>query len=163
MELFLEILTGFCLIVGCLMSLGAAFGIVRFPDVLARLHAGAKPQVFGLFMLLAGIALAARSWTVLALLCLIWVLQILAIPVSSHMVGRSGFRNKHFQPGYLSQNDLAELVERMNEENAEEDPDAVPQPGRGAEAADDYSDGETGEAGSSEAAPAPERGGEGRR
>ena len=31
------------LVVGALLSLTAAIGLLRFPDVLARLHAGTKP------------------------------------------------------------------------------------------------------------------------
>lgn len=121
-----DVAAGICLLVGCLMSLGAGIGIVRFPDVLTRLHAGAKPQVFGLFMLLLGIGLAARSWKVVPLLVLIWVLQLVVIPVSSHMVGRSGFRNKHFRPDSLSHNELADLVEKMSQED-EQEPDASPE------------------------------------
>lgn len=121
-------LAGALLIGGCLMSLGAAIGIVRFPDVLARLHAGAKPQVFGMLLLLAGIGVAARSWGMVPLLALIWVVQLLAVPVSSHMVARSGFRNKHFRPESLSHNELEELVERMNREGG-------PGPGQASEQA----------------------------
>ena len=110
----MDVAAGICLIIGCLMSLGAGIGIVRFPDVLTRLHAGAKPQVFGLFMLLLGVGLAARSWTLVPLLVFVWVLQLVVIPVSSHMVGRSGFRNKHFRPESLSHNELADLVQRMS-------------------------------------------------
>lgn len=121
-----DVAAGICLLVGCLMSLGAGIGIVRFPDVLTRLHAGAKPQVFGLFMLLLGIGLAARSWKMVPLLVLIWVLQLVVIPVSSHMVGRSGFRNKHFRPDSLSHNELADLVEKMSQED-EQEPDASPE------------------------------------
>ncbi|WP_129358938.1 MULTISPECIES: monovalent cation/H(+) antiporter subunit G [Micrococcaceae] len=121
MDLVFDILTGICLILGCLMSLGAALGIVRFPDVLSRLHPGAKPQVFGLFLLLAGIGFAARSWALVPALVLAWTLQILAVPVSSHMVGRSGFRNRHFTASALTVNELADLVEQMNREEEEEE------------------------------------------
>lgn len=121
MDLFLDILAGTFLILGCLMSLGAAIGIVRFPDVLSRLHPGAKPQVFGLFLLLAGIGCVARSWALIPALVLAWTLQILAVPVSSHMVGRSGFRNRHFTASSLTVNELADLVERMNREEQEEE------------------------------------------
>ena len=115
----MDVAAGICLIIGCLMSLGAGIGIVRFPDVLTRLHAGAKPQVFGLFMLLLGVGLAARSWALVPLLVFVWVLQLVVIPVSSHMVSRSGFRNKHFRPESLSHNELADLVQRMSEDDAQ--------------------------------------------
>ena len=34
------IATALCMVLGALMSLGAAIGLVRFPDLLTRLHAG---------------------------------------------------------------------------------------------------------------------------
>lgn len=132
LEGVMDAVSGLCLVLGCLMSLGAGIGIVRFPDVLTRLHAGAKPQVFGLFLLLLGVGLAARSWALVPLLVFIWVLQLVVIPVSSHMVGRSGFRNKHFRPESLSHNELADLVQRMSEEDADQaETGQTPQTGAG--------------------------------
>ena len=37
-----------CLVAGTFMSLAAAVGLVRFPDLLSRMHAGTKPQVLSL-------------------------------------------------------------------------------------------------------------------
>ncbi|MDO4916135.1 MAG: monovalent cation/H(+) antiporter subunit G [Rothia sp. (in: high G+C Gram-positive bacteria)] len=118
MELFLDILAGICLIVGCLMSLGAAIGIVRFPDLLSRIHAGTKPQVFGLMMLLLGIGLHARQWTLWPLLLIALLLQLLTIPISAHMVGRSGYRNKHFRADDLVHDDLRKLIDEVEESEA---------------------------------------------
>ena len=55
MDAFLNVLEAVCLVLGCLMSLGAAIGLIRFPDILSRLHAGTKPQVFGLMLLLLAV------------------------------------------------------------------------------------------------------------
>ncbi|WP_269928346.1 monovalent cation/H(+) antiporter subunit G [Kocuria massiliensis] len=121
LDTILDVVTGAGLIVGCLMSLGAAVGIIRFPDVLSRLHPGAKPQVFGLFLLLLGLALASRTWNLVPALILAWTLQMLATPVSSHMVGRSGFRNRHFAASSLTVNELADLVEKMEREEEQEE------------------------------------------
>lgn len=121
LDTILDVVTGACLIVGCLMSLGAAVGIIRFPDVLSRLHPGAKPQVFGLFLLLLGLGLAARTWNLVPALILAWTLQMLATPVASHMVGRSGFRNRHFAASSLTYNELADLVEKMEREEEQEE------------------------------------------
>ena len=54
-DLVLEIVAGLCLVLGSLMSLAAAIGLLRFPDLLSRMHAGTKPQVFGLLLLLDGV------------------------------------------------------------------------------------------------------------
>lgn len=113
-----------CLVVGCLMSLAAAVGLVRFPDLLTRMHAGTKPQVFGLLMLLTGVALATRTVAMLPLIALGWVFQLLTVPVSAHMVGRSAYRTKHLKRDTLTQDDLQAVIDRANAGSADDrDPD----------------------------------------
>lgn len=121
MDVFLDILTAICLILGCAMSLGAAIGLVRFPDILSRLHAGTKPQVFGLMLLLLAVGLDTRSWVYLPILLVALLLQLLTVPISAHMVGRSGYRNKHFPAGDLKRDDLRKIVEEIEAEEAGED------------------------------------------
>jgi monovalent cation/proton antiporter MnhG/PhaG subunit len=44
-----------CLVTGALLTLIAAIGILRFPDVLTRMHSATKPQVLGLLVVLLGL------------------------------------------------------------------------------------------------------------
>ncbi len=46
--------------------MAAGIGIVRFPDVLTRLHAATKPQVLGLAAVLLAIVLQVPTWGVLS-------------------------------------------------------------------------------------------------
>ena len=46
-----------CLTAGALLTLVAALGILRFPDVLTRMHSATKPQVLGLLLVLVGLGL----------------------------------------------------------------------------------------------------------
>jgi multicomponent Na+:H+ antiporter subunit G len=112
----LEILAAACLVVGSLMSLAAAIGMLRFPDLLSRMHAATKPQVFGLFLLLMGLALQLRSWAAVPVLILAWLFQLLTVPVSAHMVGRAGYRTKHLRRDTLSIDELDEVVRKAAEE-----------------------------------------------
>ena len=89
------------LVVGAVMSLGAAIGLLRFPDLMSRMHAATKPQVLGLFLLLAAIGLQMRTWWVWPVLVVAWIFQLLTAPVSAHMVGRAGYRTKHLDPELL--------------------------------------------------------------
>jgi multicomponent Na+:H+ antiporter subunit G len=41
---------------GALMCFAAGVGLIRFPDVLSRLPAATKPQIFGLMVITADIA-----------------------------------------------------------------------------------------------------------
>lgn len=100
------------MVVGALMSLGAAVGLLRFPDLMSRMHAATKPQVLGLFLLLAAVGLQLRSWWVGPVLIVAWIFQLLTVPVSAHMVGRAGYRTKHLHPELLSADELEAVVQQ---------------------------------------------------
>ncbi|MGG5170616.1 monovalent cation/H(+) antiporter subunit G [Pseudarthrobacter sp. J1738] len=112
-------LTAVFLVVGALMSLAAAIGLLRFPDLMSRMHAATKPQVLGLFLLLAAVGLQMRSWVVWPVLIVAWIFQLLTVPVSAHMVGRAGYRTKHRHPELLSLDDLDEVVAHAAEQGTE--------------------------------------------
>lgn len=108
----IDTVTAVFLVVGSLMSLAAAIGLLRFPDLLSRMHAATKPQVLGLFLLLAAIGLQMRTWWVWPVLLVAWIFQLLTVPVSAHMVGRSGYRTKHLHRELLSSDDLEAVVQK---------------------------------------------------
>jgi multicomponent Na+:H+ antiporter subunit G len=121
-EALIDVLTAVFLVVGALMSLGAAIGLLRFPDLMSRMHAATKPQVLGLFLVLAAIGLQLRTWWVWPVLLVAWIFQLLTAPVSAHMVGRSGYRTKHLHKELLTTDELADVVRRAAaEEQAEQD------------------------------------------
>ena len=85
------------LLVAAVLSLGAAVGIVRFPDPLVRLHAMAKPQVLGLALALAAIVVAVGTWTAFWVVLPIMVFQLFLVPVSTHMIARAGLRSNDYR------------------------------------------------------------------
>ncbi|RKW70244.1 monovalent cation/H(+) antiporter subunit G [Galactobacter caseinivorans] len=115
-----DIAVAVLLILGCFMSLAAGIGLLRFPDVLSRMHAATKPQVLGLLCLLLAVALNTGQWMWVPLLVLIWVFQLLTAPVSAHMVGRAAYRSKHLKSGLLVQDDLADIVKAAEAARAAE-------------------------------------------
>ena len=100
------------MVTGALMSLAAAIGLLRFPDLMSRMHAATKPQVLGLFLLLAALGLQMRTWWVWPVLVVAWLFQLLTVPVSAHMVGRAGYRTKHLHPELLSADELEAVVQK---------------------------------------------------
>lgn len=110
-ELILDVVAAVCMVVGCLMSMAAAVGLVRFPDLLSRMHAGTKPQVFGLLLLLTAVGIEGRDPAMIPLLILAWLFMLLTVPVSAHMVGRSAYRSKHLREENLTQDDLKNVIE----------------------------------------------------
>lgn len=87
-----DVAAGICLVSGAFLAFAAGVGVLRFPDLLARMHAGTKPQVLGLILLLLGEALRVRNLQVFGMLLLIAIFQLLTAPVAAHMVGRAGYR-----------------------------------------------------------------------
>ena len=81
-----------CLTGGAFFAFAAGVGALRFPDLLARMHAGTKPQVLGLILVLVGLALRLREGGAVWALVLVAVFQMISAPVAAHMVGRAGFR-----------------------------------------------------------------------
>lgn len=81
------------ILIGALLCLTAAIGLLRFRDVPTRLHAATKPQVLGLIVICVAIALSLRSWAVLAFIVPIVLMQLATAPLSAHMVGRQAYRN----------------------------------------------------------------------
>ncbi|MFV2016951.1 monovalent cation/H(+) antiporter subunit G [Micromonospora sp. LOL_023] len=87
-----DALSGVLLVGGALLSLAASIGLLRFPDVASRIHAATKPQVLGLLLVLAGVALRLSSGTELATLLLVAIFQMATAPVAAHMIGRAAYR-----------------------------------------------------------------------
>lgn len=87
-----------CLLLGALLCVAAAIGLLRFPDLLTRMHAGTKPQVLGVLLVILGVGLRNRSGLDVGMLVLIGVFQLLTIPAGAHMVGRAGFRTGQIAP-----------------------------------------------------------------
>ena len=81
------------ILIGALLCLTAAIGLLRFRDVPTRLHAATKPQVLGLILICLAIALSLRSWPVVAFLVPVVLIQLATAPLSAHMVGRQAYRN----------------------------------------------------------------------
>jgi multicomponent Na+:H+ antiporter subunit G len=96
------------ILIGALLCLTAAIGLMRFRDVPTRLHAATKPQVLGLILICLAIALSLRSWVVVAFLVPIVLIQLATAPLSAHMLGRQAYRN-----GTIDENDL--FVDELDE------------------------------------------------
>ena len=88
----LDVLAGICFVAGSFLTLAAGVGVLRFPDLLARMHAGAKPQVLGVLLALTGLALRIRIGPVVWTLALVAVFQLFTAPVAAHLVARAGYR-----------------------------------------------------------------------
>jgi multicomponent Na+:H+ antiporter subunit G len=78
-------------LVGAALMLLAGIGVVRFGDVLARLHALAKASTLGLLLLLAGAAINLHDLNDITTVVLAAVLHLLASPPASSMLSRATY------------------------------------------------------------------------
>ncbi|MCG6567536.1 monovalent cation/H(+) antiporter subunit G [Tessaracoccus sp. ZS01] len=108
MDTVFDFISALAILVGAILCFGAAVALVRFPDLLGRMHAITKPQVLGLIFVSVGIALSLRTWWALGLCLLIIALQLLTAPVSASMVSRSAYRSGLTDDSELLVNHLAE-------------------------------------------------------
>jgi len=106
-DYFLDLAGGIALVLGAFFCLAAAVGLVRFPDVMTRMHAATKPSVFGLVLILVGVTLSLRDVAVVCLLVLAVTLQMLTAPVAGHLVSRTAYRNGIWDAEHAVVDDLA--------------------------------------------------------
>lgn len=96
------------LLLGAMLCFAASVGLVRFPDVLTRMHAATKPQTLGLLFVVAGVAFSLQNFQVLGTLLLVAILQLLTAPVAAHMVSRTAYRTGQVREDLLTEDDLAD-------------------------------------------------------
>jgi multicomponent Na+:H+ antiporter subunit G len=110
-----DVLGAICLLSGAGLALIAAVGVVRFPDVLTRMHSATKPQVLGLLLVLMGLGLRLREGGAVGLLLLVAMFQLLTTPIASHMVGRASFRTGQVRQDLLVVDELSEVLDGHEE------------------------------------------------
>lgn len=117
LDILFDIAALLCLLGAVVLSVVAGIGLLRFRDVLSRLHAATKPQIFGLLLIVAAVALDQRSFVTLLALLPVFVFQSLTAPVAAHMVGRAAYRTGQLAPDSLVVDELAPAVERANSQH----------------------------------------------
>lgn len=84
----IDVLSTILLIVGAFFLLAGTVGLLRFPDVYARLHALTKADSLGLGCVALGLALQSGSLALAAKLLLIWPLAVAASAAVSFTIAR---------------------------------------------------------------------------
>jgi multicomponent Na+:H+ antiporter subunit G len=111
-----EFAVGVLILASAFLSMAAGVGIVRFPDVLTRLHAATKPQVLGLATVLVAIVLQVPTWGVLTTVVLIMTFQLLTQPMTAHMLGRAAYRSDDVRRDLLIEDDLGHDIAEHDQE-----------------------------------------------
>ncbi len=90
-------------LVGATLVLLSAVGVLRFGDVLARMHALAKASTLGILLVLAGVAVNLRDLNDITTVVLAAVVHLLASPTASNMVSRAAYLAEGLPAGALDE------------------------------------------------------------
>lgn len=93
MALLLDVLSAALIALGALFFTAGTVGLLRFPDVLCRLHAVAKADGAGLGLVALGLLLRAESLAAGLKILVVWALALVASAVSGQLVGRHAARD----------------------------------------------------------------------
>lgn len=122
-QLILDGLSYIFLIVGACFVLVGAVGILRFPDLLTRMHATTKAGTLGVGLIFVAIALHEGSFSLGALAAVGLIFIMMTAPISAHLLGRAAYLSgdvravraeilhiDHLEGQYLSRNAAPEGV-----------------------------------------------------
>ncbi|MFA1547349.1 monovalent cation/H(+) antiporter subunit G [Actinomadura chokoriensis] len=97
-----DAVTAVLLLAGAGFCAVGALGMLRFPDLLSRLHAATKPQTIGLLLVLAGLAPQADSVASSTPLLLVAVFQLITAPVTAQTIAGAAYRAGVVDPATLT-------------------------------------------------------------
>jgi multicomponent Na+:H+ antiporter subunit G len=95
MTLLLEILSGFCLLVGGFLCITGGIGLLRLPDFFSRVHAAGLSETLAAPLLLAGLMLQ-MPWSLELLKVLFILILVLATnPTATHAMAKAALHGGH--------------------------------------------------------------------
>jgi multicomponent Na+:H+ antiporter subunit G len=116
----MNVVAGIFIIVGSLLTMIGGIGVIRFGDLMSRVHAAAKAPTLGLLLVAVGAAIEIGSADAFAVLGLVVVLQLLTSPVATHVLARSSYGQVDF--ALDGEDDLADYYASLD---GPDDPDDV--------------------------------------
>jgi multicomponent Na+:H+ antiporter subunit G len=87
----MSIVAAVFVIVGSLLTMIGGIGVVRFNDLMSRVHAAAKAPTLGLLLVAIGAAIEIGSSKAVVTLLLVVVLQLFTSPVATHVLARASY------------------------------------------------------------------------
>jgi multicomponent Na+:H+ antiporter subunit G len=117
----IEFIAALLILVGGLMAVVSAIGIVRLPDVYTRSHAGTKSSTMAVLLTLLGAFIF--FWGIEGMVSIRLILGIvfvfLTAPVSGHLIARASYRSKVKPTKNTIEDDLKEVLHPETEKESE--------------------------------------------
>jgi len=88
-------LAGFALLAGAGFAVVGAVGVLRFPDVLTRMHAASKAGALGSGFCLAAVALHGGAFDVTTRAIAAILFFLVTAPISAHLVARATLKARY--------------------------------------------------------------------
>jgi multicomponent Na+:H+ antiporter subunit G len=99
---------------GAVLTLLAAIGVVRFPDVLSRMHALTKASTLGFVLVAVGAALELPTANDATSALLAAGLQILGLPVAANLIARTTYLAEGIPHRVDTVDELAETLDELD-------------------------------------------------
>ena len=90
----IEFLAAVLMLSGLCFFAAGSIGLLRLPDVYARLHALTKADNVGLGLIVGGLLLSAGDWSTAGKLLLVWVLMLVSSAASAHLIAQRARRRE---------------------------------------------------------------------
>ncbi len=87
----MNVLAGIFMVIGALLVMIGGIGVIRFGDLMSRIHAAAKAPTLGLLLVALGAAIEIGTIEAEVTLGLVVVLQLLTSPVATHVLARASY------------------------------------------------------------------------
>ncbi len=100
-------------LLGAVLTLLAAIGVVRFPDALTRMHALTKASTVGFALVALGAAFTLHTANDITSALLAAALQIITLPVAANLIARSAYWSHGIERADDTVDDLADAAERQ--------------------------------------------------
>ena len=115
-----EFATALLILIGAVMSMISALGMIRFPDVYTRAHAATKSSTLAVMLTLSGVFLfflISESFISVRLLLGI-VFVFITAPVSGHLVCRAAYRSNVKLANVTKDDELKDVLNKENLPNS---------------------------------------------
>lgn len=93
----MTVLAQILVLFGAVLMVISAIGVVRFRDVLARMHALTKASTLGLLLLLGGSACGLHKANDITSLVLAMALQLLTLPIGVNLIAKATYEASAIQ------------------------------------------------------------------
>ncbi len=106
-----DVIVGSLITLGAFLVLLAGIGVIRFPDVYARMHAATKATTIGIALvgLAAAISLDDARPKIILTIAFIFI----TAPAAAHLVGRASYRAEGIDVDLGAGDDLAAVLDDL--------------------------------------------------